>query len=195
MNKTEKEIIEKVVLGENETTISAGVAKQKNTAEPARNGESTQMVASGMPNTKNDAQDKGHTNKKSGIVVLIIGIATLVCGAVILLINLLAKPGMRDAEFLVEVGQWTREDATSVEWNFTEIGKGVLTTNDHANEYGFIWAIDGNKIKIETSWLYELNDEYEYVIDQEAGTLTLKSDEREIKFIADSQDTVNDTAK
>ena len=96
MNKTEKEIIEKVVLGEDETTISVGAAKQKNTAEPARKGESPQMVASGIPNTKNDTQDKGRANKKSGIVVLIIGIATLVCGAVVLLISLLAKPGMRD---------------------------------------------------------------------------------------------------
>ena len=73
----------------------------------------------------------------------------------------------------MEIGAWEREDAPSVVWNFTEIGKGTLTTNGHQNDYDFIWAIDGDKIKIETDWLYALDDEYIYTLDQSAGVLTL----------------------
>ena len=36
-------------------------------------------------------------------------------------------------------------DEPSVIWNFTEIGKGTLTTNNHENDYDFIWAIDGDR--------------------------------------------------
>lgn len=114
-------------------------------------------------------------NKKlrAGIVVFVIGMATLVAGTVVMLINLLSVPGIRDAEFLVQVGSFARQDAPGVIWNFTEIGKGTLTTNNHENDYDFIWAIEGEKLKIETDWLYELNNEFDYKIDKEKNTLTL----------------------
>ena len=70
-------------------------------------------------------------------------------------------------------------------WQFTEIGKGKLTTNGHTNDYDFIWAIEDDKLKIETSWLYDLENEYEYSLNQGDGTLTLKENDKEIKFIAE----------
>ena len=82
---------------------------------------------------------------------------------------------MRDAEFLVQMGEWTREDAEGVIWNFTEIGKGTLTTNNHQNDYDFLWSVDGDTLKIETKWLYDLNDEYTYKLQQDNKTLTLSS--------------------
>ena len=73
----------------------------------------------------------------------------------------------------------------AVIWKFTEIGKGTLTTNAHLNDYDFIWAIDGDKLKVETKWLYGIVNEYEYRLDQNNGTLTLKDGEKE--FVLDGK--------
>ena len=88
-----------------------------------------------------------------------------------LLINILATPKVLDAEYLVQTGEWQLEDEPTVIWQFTEVGKGVLTTNAHTNDYNFIWAIDGNKIKIETDWLYKLNNEYILLVNVDDFTL------------------------
>ena len=122
--------------------------------------------------------------QKTSFIVFIIGIITLIAGAVALVLNFVIKPDMRDAEYLVEVGEWVEDEADGVIWNFTEIGKGTLTTNNHVNDYDFIWAMDGDKLKIETKWLYDLNDEYTYKINQGEKTLTLVSGENEYKFRA-----------
>ena len=71
----------------------------------------------------------------------------------------------------------------SVIWKFTEIGKGTLTTNNHQNDYEFIWALEDGKLKIETKWLYELDNEYDYKLDQKAGTLTLTDDDESFQFV------------
>lgn len=128
---------------------------------------------------------KKHSNgkKKLGIVSLVIGLATLAAGVTFLLINLLKSPVVRDADFLVEVGAWQMQDEPTVIWDFKEIGKGTLTTNFHVNDYDFIWAIDGDTLKIETAWLYTLNDEYDYKLDQGDKTLTLKSGENTYTFV------------
>ena len=122
--------------------------------------------------------------QKFSLIVFILGIFTLIAGATALILSFVLKPNMRDAEYLVEIGQWTENDAEGVIWNFTEIGKGTLTTNNHTNDYDFIWAIDGDKLKIETKWLTELNDEFTYKIDQGAKTLTLTSGEDSFTFSA-----------
>ena len=122
--------------------------------------------------------------KRLPLIIFIIGLAVLASGVTFLLINIFSKPDTRDADYLVEIGTWTEQDANSVIWQFTEIGKGTLTTNNHTNDYDFIWAIEGDKLKIETKWLYELEDEYTYKIDQRAKTLTLTTDEQTIIFNA-----------
>lgn len=123
------------------------------------------------------------TKKWVGLIVMLVGILVCIAGLVFLLINIFAEPGLRDAEYLVEVGEWVREDEPAVIWKFTEVGKGTLTTNSHTNDYNFIWAISGETLEVETSWLYTLNDNYTYVIDQSAKTLILTSGEKEIKFV------------
>lgn len=100
-----------------------------------------------------------------GIIVFVIGIATLIGGVVFLVMNVLKEPEVRDADRLVEVGLWQREDEPGVIWNFTEIGKGTLTTNNHVNDYDFIWATEGNTLKIETAWLYNINNEYSFSLE------------------------------
>ena len=139
------------------------------------------------------------------LVVFVLGIFTLVAGVVFLIISLVATPGLQDGEYLVSAKQWVlenntnclneeseekNEEATNCEtgqviWQFTEIGKGALTTNSHVNDYDFIWAIEDGKLKIETDWLYELENEYEYNLDQGSGTMTLKDGEKEYTFVAD----------
>ena len=128
---------------------------------------------------------KKSSKSKGAIAFFAIGMIALVAGAAFMIVKLMAGPSKADAEFLISAGEWTREGENTVVWDFTETGKGSLTTDGHQNDYNFIWAIDGNKLKIETDWLYDLNDEFEYQLDQGSKTLTLKSpDGKEIKFKA-----------
>ena len=129
--------------------------------------------------------------KRVGLVVMLVGILACIAGLVFLLMNIFAKPDMRDAEYLVEVGMWVREDEPSVEWKFTEVGKGVLTTNAHTNDYDFIWALDEDTLKVETAWLYTLNDSFVYELNQSDKTLTLTKDEETIVFIPAEKPTEN----
>lgn len=122
--------------------------------------------------------------KKISIIVFIIGIILAIAGAVVLVMNIMHKNTTDSAEFLVATGTWQRQDQPEVIWNFTEIGKGSLTSNNHTNDYDFVWMLDGDKIKIKTNWLYEKEDEFTYHIDQGAKTLTLKSGNEEYIFKA-----------
>lgn len=122
--------------------------------------------------------------KKWPIVLFFCGAVALILGIIALVVNLVSKPAISDAEFMISNGEWVREDEPTVIWDFTEAGKGTLTTDGHLNNYDFTWMLDGNKLKIETSWLYDLADEFDYTLDQGAKTLTIKNDEKsiEVKF-------------
>ena len=138
--------------------------------------DNNQEVIEPPKETKKAAKkDKKSVNKKKvvGITALIVGLATLVAGVVFLLIGKSDVAKVQDAEFLVQVGTWQREDEPTVVWNFTEVGKGTLTTNFHIDDYDFVWALDGDKLKIETAWLYDLNDSYTYKLDQNDEKLIL----------------------
>ena len=117
------------------------------------------------------------------IIVFIIGCATLATGAVFFVLDMIKKPAVEDANFLVEIGEWVKEGEDSVIWNFTEVGKGKLTTNNHINDYDFIWAIEGDTLKIETTWLYDLNNSYTFKLDQGGKTLTLTEGENTYTFV------------
>ncbi len=118
------------------------------------------------------------------IIIFIIGLVMLAVGIIFLVLDLTKKPPVADGEYLVEVGEWSLEGDESVVWDFTEIGKGTLTTNNHTNDYDFIWALENNKLKIETKWLYDLENEYEYKLDQNEKTLTLINNEETVIFTA-----------
>ena len=68
--------------------------------------------------------------------------------------------------------------SSNVIWNFTEIGKGTLTTNNHIDDHEFKWSIEDGKLKLETTWLYDLYDEYDYELDQKEQKLEIKKDEQ-----------------
>ncbi len=155
---------------------------------------------------KQEKVRKPQKDKKKicSIVVFAIGLFALVAGLVFLILSFLKGPELQDGEYLISVDYWKLEDgsnclkeseeadmncdASQVFWKFTEIGKGTLTTNGHENDYDFIWAIEDNKLRIETEWLYNLENEYEYSLNQSEGTLTLKEDGKEVKFLAKSDD-------
>ena len=151
-------------------------AKKAEKMEKTVEGEKAEVVKAGskVPTTKAAKKEKTPKQKKiAGVVTLVIGAAVMIAGLVFMLVNLFAEPGLRDAEYLVEVGTWVREDEPDVIWNFTEVGKGELTVNGGGQNYDFLWSIDGEQMIVETDWLYTLDDTYGYEIDQNARTLTL----------------------
>ena len=132
------------------------------------------------------------------IIVFIVGMITLVVGVVFLIIKLVGGPALEDGEYLVSAKEWalkadsdckSEEVETkcmpSVYWQFTEIGKGTLTTNNHLNDYDFIWSLEDGKLKIETDWLYTLENEYDYELNQRDGILILRTGNEELKFVAE----------
>ncbi|MBR2641062.1 hypothetical protein IKD49_01210 [Candidatus Saccharibacteria bacterium] len=130
------------------------------------------------------------------VVVFVIGLITFICGAVFLILDFIRVPDLADGEYLISADEWVLENGTnctndtetetncmpSVIWKFTDIGKGTLTTNNHINDYDFAWAIKDGKLLIETNWLYELENEYEFKLNQKEKTLTLIDGEKEITF-------------
>lgn len=141
------------------------------------------------------------------IVVMVIGLVTLVVGAVFLILKLTSKPAVEDGEYLVSAGNWVLEQGNNCElmeddvsseetnceegakviWNFTEIGKGTLTTNSHLNDYSFAWALQEGRLLMQTDWLYKLDNEYEYTLNQGEGVLVLSDGENEYRFVAQSE--------
>ena len=117
--------------------------------------------------------------------VFVVGLMTLIAGTVFLVLNLTRGTEVADGEYLVSVDRWVLADSEDkVEWKFTEIGKGSLTTNAHTNDYDFIWALEDNKLKIETDWLYDLENEYNYSLNQDTGELILSADDVEYRFVS-----------
>jgi hypothetical protein len=126
---------------------------------------------------------------KKSFIIFAIGLVVLVVGVVLLLVKIITGPKMDNAEFLVSVGEWVREDDPAVIWHFTEIGKGKLSTDKRLNNYNFIWSIEDGKLKFETDWLYDLNDTFDYSLDQGNKTLTIRKPDRniEVKFKASKE--------
>ncbi|MBR3323977.1 hypothetical protein IKG24_00335 [Candidatus Saccharibacteria bacterium] len=135
---------------------------------------------------KSNTYKRKNGPKKLALVVLFIGVAALIAGAVVLILRNISQPKAADADFLVSAGEWQQEDRPTVIWNFTEVGNGKLTTDGHLNDYDFIWSLENGKLKIETDWLYDLNDEFDYSLDQGGKILTVKNADKgiEIKFKA-----------
>ncbi|MBR3322386.1 hypothetical protein IKG05_01965 [Candidatus Saccharibacteria bacterium] len=116
------------------------------------------------------------------ISALVIGLIMLVVGVVFLVINLIGASKTADGEYLIDAGQWALEGEEGVVWDFTEVGKGVLTTNNHLNDYDFIWAIEDGKLLIETDWLYDLENEFAYELNHGTGELFLTANGEKYVF-------------
>ena len=119
-------------------------------------------------------ETKAEKRRVLPVITFLIGLVVLATGVVFLAVKLVQRSSASDAERLVEIGTFVKDGEDGVIWQFTEVGKGTLTTNNHTNDYDFIWAIEDGKLKIETAWLYDLNDEYAYKIDGEKLVLDEK---------------------
>ncbi len=179
---SEKEVINDIVLGTKDPVKKSPDLSKARPVESAPETSENVSEKPEQPEKPEKSKKPVSTKKTSGIIMLIIGLFTLLVGAVLLIKTLTDGPAIADAEYLVEIGQWKRSDEPSVIWNFTEVGKGTLTTNNHTNDYDFIWALDSGELKIETSWLYTLNDSYNYKLDQSAKVLTLLGRSGEILY-------------
>ena len=138
--------------------------------------------------------------KLISIITMVVGLITLVVGVVFLVLHFVKSPTIADGDYLVSKPAWILQsdechnddsqeecEGGDVVWKFTEIGKGTLTTNNHTNDYDFAWAIKENRLIIQTDWLYELDNEFQYNLDQGAQTLTLTDGEKEYRFIAQNE--------
>lgn len=158
-----------------ENTVEAKKVKNKTDKTP----EATRKVA----------KDSRKKKKIACITVFVVGLIVLVVGIVFLVLSILKGNAVADGEYLVAAESWQltdcgEENCDKVVWDFTEIGKGTLTTDGSEHNYNFQWAIKDGKLLIQTDWLYEMDNEYEYSLDQGNGVLTLKDDENEYKFTA-----------
>ncbi|MBR3269950.1 hypothetical protein IKG07_01740 [Candidatus Saccharibacteria bacterium] len=158
--------------------------KKPDMDELAKAFDSAKKVGEDKPEGK---KKKSGKSKKS-IAFFTIGMLALVGGLSFLIYRLVVGPSAADAEFLINAGEWVEEDEPSVVWKFTEVGKGTLTTDGHTTDYDFIWALENGKIKVETAWLYKLEDTFNYSLDQGAKVLTLKDEEKgvEVKLKANN---------
>ena len=126
------------------------------------------------------------------IATFVVGMILLVVGAVFLILGLNRGEAVADGEYLVAADSWVLTDCSDTDcdkvvWDFTELGKGSLTTDGGEHNYDFEWMLEDGKLLIDTDWLYELNDEYNYTLDQSDGVLTLiDADGVKYKFAAQS---------
>lgn len=135
-----------------------------------------------MDEEKPSAKKPKDKKKIAGIVVFVIGLITLIVGVVFLVLRLVGASAMQDGAYLTEAKEWVLDGADGVIWDFTEIGKGTLTTNNHLNDYDFAWSLEDGKLIIQTDWLYTLDNRYDYSLNQAEGVLTLKDGDKEFKF-------------
>ncbi len=125
--------------------------------------------------------------KKIAIIVLAIFGALTIAFGVFLIISLLQGENpyskMAEAEVLIDVKKWQKEDEPTVIWEFGE-GTGKITTN--ADEYfDMEWGMKDGVLSIKTKWLTDLRDDFEITVDKDAPSFTVvsKSDGKESKFV------------
>ena len=94
---------------------------------------------------------------------------------------------LTDAQILVETKSWEKQDAPTVIWTFNADGTGELTTNK-SNYYDFTWTLEDGEpslLKIQTAWLLELSDTFEFTLNREDSSFTVlnRTDNLESTFV------------
>lgn len=136
---------------------------------------------------------KKHLSKKAKLAIIISSIVLGVAAAataLILFVFKTPKPEvvLTDRDILISHA-WEKEGAPTVIWTFRADGTGELTTNK-SNYYDMKWSFEqeGEQqvLKIDTAWLYELNDSFVFSLDRENNSFSVKnlSDETESVFVA-----------
>lgn len=133
---------------------------------------------------------KKKKSKKPLIITLVV-LAVLAAGAAAFYFlywkNRTPEVVLTDAEFLIDVKSWEKEGAPTVIWTFKDEKNGELTTNK-SNYYDFTWTLekgDPGLLKVQTAWLLDLDDTFEFVLNREEKSFTVKNrtDNLESKFV------------
>lgn len=127
------------------------------------------------------------------VAVFLCGVISLVAGVVALVYGLARSDEVSAAAFLVKAGPWQRQDAPDVTWQFTSIGAGTLTTDGGEHEYPFTWALVDGQLKVDTEWLYTLNDAYDFSLNQSTSKFTLKTAQGTVAFVPVSAASTEDS--
>ncbi len=140
---------------------------------------------------KGEKKTHKHLKKKTKIIILVSVLVLVLAGIGVGLFFLLSnkpepEPVLSDTEYLIKIESWEKTGAPTVIWTFRDDRVGELTTNK-TNYYTTKWALeeDGAKLHILTNWLYELDDTFEFSLDRENNTFTVKNlaDETESVFV------------
>ncbi|MBR3180731.1 hypothetical protein IKF63_01480 [Candidatus Saccharibacteria bacterium] len=124
---------------------------------------------------------------KKPLIITIVIVVILLAGGLLgyfFFFKKAPKIVLSDSEYLIQTKSWEKVDAPTVIWVFDEGGKGELTTNK-SNYYNMTWLLEGKTLKIDTDWLYELNDSFDVTIDRDNSTFTVVnlSDNTESVFV------------
>lgn len=146
------------------------------------------------PPKKQEEKEKKHKKlgKKARLAIIIgsVVVGLAVVGALLyFLVFRKEEPVvvLTDRDILV-AHAWEKQDAPTVIWTFHADGTGEITTNK-SNYYDMKWYFeqDGEDrtLKIDTAWLYELNDSFNFTLDRENSSFTVKNlaDEGESVFV------------
>ncbi|MBQ3464506.1 hypothetical protein IJH27_01580 [Candidatus Saccharibacteria bacterium] len=125
-------------------------------------------------------------SKKPLVISLVIVGVLLMAGAIygLFFLDLAPKIVLSDAEFLVDVRSWEKDGAPTVIWTFNDLESGEITTNK-TNYYKTKWGLENEKLSFKTEWLYEISDEFEFLLNREEKYFTVKNlaDGGESKFV------------
>ncbi len=90
---------------------------------------------------------------------------------------------MAEAEVLIDVKKWQKEDEPTVIWEFGE-GTGKVTTNK-IEYFDMEWGMKDGVLSIKTDWLATLKDEFDITVDKSAPSFTVvsRSDGKESTFV------------
>ncbi|MBR3319727.1 hypothetical protein IKG20_00230 [Candidatus Saccharibacteria bacterium] len=135
---------------------------------------------------------KKHLSKKAKLAIIISAIVLGVIAIALVLILIVFKKTepevvLTDLDILT-AHAWEKEGAETVIWTLNRDGTGEITTNK-SNYYDMKWTIEQGEetqtLKVDTAWLYELNDSFSFSLDREADSFTVKNlaDETESVFV------------
>lgn len=135
-----------------------------------------------------EKQSLSNKKSKKPLIIAIVSVLILSVAGVLVYYFILKKPQEKvivpDASFLAEVESWEKQGSPSVIWVFRPDGTGEITTNKN-NYYDMTWTLKGNVLSVNTKWFYELNDSFDFNLDRENKSFSVKnhSDEKESVFL------------
>ncbi len=135
---------------------------------------------------------KKHLSKKAKLAIVISAAVLTVAGIVAALFLFVFKTEepevVRTDIDILTAHAWEKQDAPTVIWTFHADGTGEITTNK-TNYYTMKWSIsqesDPDSLKITTTWLYDLEDSFDFNLNRDEDTFTVKNlaDETESVFL------------